>query len=132
MGVDVNNYDGVYVGVLLLAQMTHAMAPWRFALPFLICLCMYGSLCLFSFFFPSLLSLPHGHSSELSGTALSLSPHLLLVSLFPLLLHDGSVYLKPFCHAFLLLCRRTETIKNVGTKGCSIQVSAAFIQISSK
>jgi hypothetical protein len=27
MGVDVNNYDGVYVGVLLLAQMTHAMAP---------------------------------------------------------------------------------------------------------
>jgi len=27
MGVDVNNYDGVCVGVLLLAQMTHAKVP---------------------------------------------------------------------------------------------------------
>ncbi len=86
---------------------------------------------LFVFFFFPFPSEPAAWSliSELSGTALSLSPHLFLVSRFPLLLHDGSVYRKPFCHAFLLLCRRTETIKNVGTEGCSVQVSAAFIHM---
>ncbi len=127
MGVDVNSYDSLCVGTLLLAHdACNGIVKVRLTFPRLY-VPLQESLFVFFFFSPSLLSLPHVQSSELSGTILSLTPS--LVSRFPLLLHDGSVYFKPFCHAFLLLCRRTNTIKNVGTEGCLVQVSVAFIHM---